>query len=54
MLSSRTQRSGDPGPPEARRSGVGPGSARYALVRDDNDGCYAAAFQAWVISVTGE
>jgi hypothetical protein len=30
------KRSADPGPPEARRSGVGPGSSRCALVRDDN------------------
>jgi signal peptidase I len=31
-------RSEDPGPPQAPRSRVGPGSARCALVRDDNGG----------------
>jgi hypothetical protein len=36
VIPDKARRAADPGPPEALSSGVGPGSARFALVRDDN------------------
>jgi hypothetical protein len=43
VIPDKAHRAADPGPPEAPRSRVGPGSSRCALVRDDNPDVAAAA-----------